>query len=349
MKYQPLLSVTVVSLVVGTGTWMLPAQAQQSPGGGAANPQVQVPQVARSGNQLTSGATPAVPTAAAVPMAPQWIPLAADHQQYLDQLLGYWEHKSSLTKRYRCTFKRWEYDATFGPKDVAKTYSEGVIKYAAPDKGLFRVDKVLEYQAPKNPGDQPTWEPPREATSDFDHWICDGEFVYQMDQQNKKLVQNQLPPEVQGQAIGRGPLPFLFNAKADDIKQRFWLRVVTPRDTKGEYWLEAVPKTREDAANFKMITIIIDEADYLPKAMVLYDPNSTTGAALSRTTFQFNNREVNFSVLAEQLNLFHREFYQPKLPVGWKREVNPVQRAPLPPQDAAVGRASGPEATPVQR
>ncbi len=88
-------------------------------------------------------------TAAPAPMAPNWIPLTPNHQQYLDQLLAYWEHKSSQTNRYRCTFKRWEYDPVFGPKDTFKTYSEGVIKYSAPDKGLFRVDTLLEYQAPK--------------------------------------------------------------------------------------------------------------------------------------------------------------------------------------------------------
>ena len=97
-------------------------------------------------------------TAAPAPMAPNWIPLAPNHQQYLDQLLTFWEQKSSQTNRYRCTFKRWEYDPVFGPKDTFKTYSEGVIKYSAPDKGLFRVDTLLEYQAPRNPGDKPTYD-----------------------------------------------------------------------------------------------------------------------------------------------------------------------------------------------
>jgi TIGR03009 family protein len=278
-------------------------------------------------------------------MAPKWIPLAPNHQEYLDKLLAYWEHKSSQTNRYKCSFKRWEYDPVFGPKDTFKIYSEGVIKYSAPDKGLFRVDKLLEYQAPKNPGEQPTYQPPKEPTSSLDHWICDGQNVYQFDQRQKKLVQNELPPEVRGQAIGKGPLPFLFNAKSDDIKQRFWLHVITPEGTKGEYWLEAVPKTQEDAANFKMIHIIIDEADYLPKAMVLFDTSYIAGTRPSRTTFQFNDREVNFSVLAEQLNLFHREFYEPKVPAGWTREVNRVSQTPLPAQGSAVGAAPTADAT----
>ena len=48
---------------------------------------------------------------------------------------------------------------------------------------------------------------------------------------------------------------------------------------------------------------------------------------------------MNFSVLAEQLNLFHREFYEPKLPTGWTREVIPAGQASAP-QDLSAGRSA---------
>jgi TIGR03009 family protein len=341
MKCQQVLSAIVFGLTMGIPSAMMPAFAQQPGGGAAFGPQQQV---ARGGQRMAPGTGPARGATALAPMAPTWIPLTPTHQAYLEQILAYWEQKSSQTDRYRCTFKRWEYDPVFGPKDTFKIYSEGVIKYSSPDKGLFRVDKLLEYQAPKESGGPPTYEAPREQTGSYDHWICDGTYIYQFDQAQKKLVQNELPPEVRGQAIARGPLPFLFNAKAEDIKQRFWLQVITPNNVQGEYWLEAVPKTQEDAASFKMIHVIIDEADYLPKAMVLFDTSYVPGSRPSRTTFQFNDREVNFSILAEQLNLFHREFYEPKLPAGWTRELNKAGSAPLPPPSTAVGSvpANGP-------
>ena len=115
--------------------------------------------------------------------------------------------KSSQTNRYRCTFKRWEYDPVFGPKEAAKTYSEGVIKYSAPDKGLFRVDTLLEYQAPKNPGGQPTYGAPEEHTGSYDHWICDGTSVYEFDHRQKKLMQYELAAGSAGAAIGKAPSP----------------------------------------------------------------------------------------------------------------------------------------------
>ena len=40
-------------------------------------------------------------------------------------------------------------------------------------------------------------------------------------------------PEMQGQSIGDGPLPFLFGAKADTMKSRYWIREITPNRQHG--------------------------------------------------------------------------------------------------------------------
>jgi len=272
-------------------------------------------------------------------MAPSWIPLNPKQQEYLDQLLDYWEFKSSQVKRYRCKFQRWEYDPVFGPGGgKAKTYSEGIIKYSAPDKGLFRVENMLQYQPPREAGG--TEYVPADKTL-FEHWICDGQWVYQMDYPRERLVQTQLPPEMRGKAIGKGPLPFLFNAKAGDIKRRFWIHVITPPTATGEYWLEAVPRTQEDAGNFKKIHVIISEKDFLPQAMVLFDQSTGANSDPPHTTYRFVDREVNFSILAEKLNLFHREFYEPAVPPGWTKDVRPWNQPAVP-----QGRAAAASPTP---
>ncbi len=280
-------------------------------------PVQQYPRLAREPG--SNGPGRPAPQRPIAPAQPTWIPLNPTHTAYVDKVLGYWEYKSSQTKRYRCTFKRFEYDPVFGPPEKANTYSEGVVKYSAPDKGLFRVDRQLQYQAPRNAGEEPTYV---ESKGQGEHWICDGHWIYSFDQGRKKLLQSELPPEMRGKAIANGPLPFLFNAKADEIKQRFWVRVVTPPEMKSEYWLEAVPKKQEDAASFKMVHVIIDAADYLPKAMVIYDRNYIQGKRPTRTSFQFEKREVNFSILVDQLNPFHREFHEPSVPSGWVKEIH---------------------------
>ncbi len=312
-----------------------PLHAQQPQG-----PQAVVARSPANGN-VPRASTPIVQSKIE-PRVPDWIPLNARHQEYLDQVLGYWEKKSDQIKRYRCTFKRWEYDPVFGPKDTYRTYAEGVIKYAAPDKGLYRVEKVKQYQPPAERGGQPQY--PEAGDMLKEHWVCDGQSIFEFDYTQKHLVQRQLPPDMRGKAIGKGPLPFLFNANVSDIKRRFWLHIITPPSAKGEYWLEAIPKTQEDAANFTMVHVIIDESDYLPKAMVLFDGEVKRGASpASRTSFRFEHREVNFSILAQQLNLFHREFYEPKTMTGWTKIVEKWNQPAIPQQQPGPGNRTANE------
>jgi len=118
--------------------------------------------------------------------------------------------------------------------------------------------------------------------------------------------------------------------------------------------LEAVPRTQEDAANFQLAQVVIDATDFLPKAMVLYGrvlrPPTKPGQPPQplppppKTSFQFEKREVNFSVLAQQLNLFHREFYEPSVPNGWSKVVEKYQAQPAAPAGPAA-RAATPGAT----
>ena len=203
---------------------------------------------------------------------------------------------------------------------------------------------MLTYQAATEPRGKPRYVESSHTTGE--HWLCDGNSVFEMDHQRKRLVQTELPPEMRGEAIRNGPLPFLFGAKKDEIKQRYWVRVITPSDVKGEYWLEAYPKNREDGANFKMVHIILDEKDYLPKGLVLFDRSFIAGRHPARTTFSFENRETNWNTLAQQLNIFNRNFYQPNVPRGWEKIVNKYRparssQAPVPPREAARDNRQG--------
>ena len=270
---------------------------------------------------------------------PPFGPLPPEHEKYLDQILEYWEFSSSKIERYRCRFHRWEYDPVFGPRDTYKTLSEGVIKYAAPDKGLFQVERMRHYSPPEREGGESKYVERPNEHGEF--WICDGQSVFEFDYANETLKERELPPELRGKAIVDGPLPFLFGAKAESIKQRYWVRVVTPREAEGEYWLEAYPKTRHDAANYKKVEVIIDERDFLPKALQIYDVNYDVRTHPSRTVLSFENREINWREAADldPLKLFTREFHRPSTPRGWKKVVIPYDEEP--PPDSSASRGGG--------
>jgi len=279
-------------------------------------------------------ANPAPPAVASAPFPP----MTAQEQKFLDEVLGYWEQRSKAVERYRCTFRRWDYDPVFGPQNTFKTYSEGTIKYSAPDKGMYKVEKILHWSPPAQPGEKPNFvQRPDEAG---EHWICDGLSVFEHDYKSKQLVQRELPPQMRGKAIADGPLPFLFGAEAAKVKQRYWIHPLpVPADVKGEYWLEAYPKWRQDAVNYQKVHVIIAQDDFLPKGLVIFDRNFNPVRNPARSTFTFESREVNWSVALQQLNIFNREFYEPKPPFGWKKVV---EKYDLPPEaqdfaPAAVG------------
>ena len=94
-----------------------------------------------------------------------------------------------------------------------------LLKYAAPDKGLFRVLYTKNARTA-------SWAASEEDRAD--HWICDGKSVFQYIPKQKQLVEHKLPPELQGKAIVDSPLPFLFGTEAQKIRQRYFIRIIAP-------------------------------------------------------------------------------------------------------------------------
>ncbi len=131
------------------------------------------------------------------------------------------------------------------------------------------------------------------------------------DYQQRCVIQRRLPPELQGKNITDGPLPFIFGARADQLKQRYWMRIVTPADAKNQIWLEVYPKFQADAANFRRVDIILSTDTMLPYALQLHDPGGQ-----SRVVYQFPPE--NMAVNAKNLRDIFEDPFSPRVPRGWK-------------------------------
>jgi TIGR03009 family protein len=250
------------------------------------------PRTAARGNQPAGNAAPAVPGAAAARPGPRPpFELTESQQQLLDQILLRWETQSDKVKTFKCGFRRWEYNPTFGPEKFEYLMSEsrGDIKYAAPDRGEFHVTEFKEYENAKK--DYVV------RTEGLEHWVCNGKAIFEFNRAKQRLIERPLPPDLQGKAISEGPLPFIFGAKADQLKRRYWMRDVTPKEQIGkEIWLEAVPKFQQDAANFQRATVILAEPDFMPAALQIIPPgaaNKNPKAQPANTAYQFVEGKVN--------------------------------------------------------
>ncbi len=234
-------------------------------------------------------------------------------------MLKAWERESAKVQTLRCKLVLWEYDTVFNKKTVR----EGELKYKAPDHGLYRMQDA----AGRN------W---------VEHWMCDGQAIYQYNYAEKKLVQRNVPPELRGKAIADGPLPFLFGADANKLLARYYMRVVTPENSlQDQVWIEAYPKKQADAANFQRATVILRRQDLVPFAIELYMPNGKT-----RTVHQFDSPVVNEKW---SLELLKGDPFAPYVPRGWTKIIDPeiVQGPPRGPQRITPPmRATNPAAAP---
>ena len=232
--------------------------------------------------------------------------LSPEQQAALDQLLAAWESRNAAVRTWSCTFHKWEYNA-WSPADangerLAFAESTGELKYAAPDKGLFRVKETKQ------------WIPEARryevrGGDTGEHWVCNGESVYEFRHSERQLRETKLPPEMRGKAISDGPLPFVFGAKADTLRKRYWMRIVTPPDVRDQIWLESLPRFQADAANFSKVELILQARDLMPFAIQIYKPGGQ-----DRDVFQFDPRT---NLIDKGLDMI-RDFAKPMTPFGYK-------------------------------
>ena len=265
----------------------------QQPSGAAAQPdqpvRPQIPVLIQRPRQLAAEQPPSAPQ-------PPFT-LTAQEESQVDQVLKQWEQRNQDVKTFDCDFKRWIYDTVFGPADKAKFVESGVIQYAAPDRGKFFVERA-EKDGKESPIDD----------ARADHWICDGKSIFEYSPQKKQVIEHKLPPEVQGKAIANSPLPFLFGAEAKNLKQRYFIRIITPPDEKNQIWLEAYPRLQQGAANFHHAVFIVKSEGMSPYALKLVQPNGK-----DYTTYQFYN-----IVLNDPLRLFKGDPFRAYVPLGWQ-------------------------------
>jgi TIGR03009 family protein len=281
------------------------------------------------------------------PLAPPFPALNADEQRRLSGLLGYWETQSNKVRTFSCQFSRMSYDSVFGPPDKPLWIAQGEIRYASPDKGEFRVERVAKYEAPEKEGGKPEYQ--WQETEAREHWICDGNSVFELNAAEKQLIERRLPAEMRGKDIADGPLPFIFGATRAKIDARYWVREVPPPpERRGEYCLEAYPKRREDAGSFQRVRLILDASSFLPVAMEVFPPMFDGKNNLSREVYTFKDPQVN--TITQRTGQFLHQFISPRVPRGWKKIVQDFDQGGPPdvPQAAQrlQHRAPGPPQNP---
>jgi TIGR03009 family protein len=292
-------------------------------------------------NTAPQNAGPAQPGAAGQPPAQggqqgeaqPWVQapfvLNVQEQNNIDLVLRQWQQTGAQVKTFECDFTVWTYNAAFGPgPDKPMRTENGVLRYATPDKGMYKIE-----------------------SEGGEHWLCDGKAIFEFRSSTKQLIENRLPPQLQGKAIADGPLPFVFGVDAEKLKQRYWIRIITPQGATGQIWLQAFPRTRQDAANFDRVEIILSDKTLLPEGLQLVEPQGK-----NRKAYAFANLKVNNPVHIAKGWIGW--FVAPQTPIGWERIVNDPSVTPQggsppgvvgPPGQPPMNQAQRPNGAGVQQ
>ncbi len=270
------------------------------------DPRLQDPRAQGQGGMLPVAGPPIAgppiqgpPLRNAPPQAP--FVLSPPEAKALENLLTDWEKRNKEIHVLESDFYRWKYDAVFGNGNPPPP-EKGILKFAAPDKGLMKI----EAKDPKQ----------------SEQWVCDGKSIYHFDYPAKLVTEYVMPPELQGKGIGDGPLPFVFGIEAQKLKQRYFMRIITPRNVQNEVWLEAYPRYQQQAAEFSRVEVILQISGptkaLLPYAIQVFSPNGK-----DHTVYQLQNPSINPSILREVLA---GHWWEPSIPYDWKKKTE------LPPQ-----------------
>ena len=263
-------------------------------------------------NAAAPGADPAGQNPAARPQPQPPFVLSPQEEAQLNQVLQAWEQRGQEVHKFDCKFTRFRYDPVWGKRDEngqpIPFKDMGDIHYAAPDKGSFHIPD----------GDRQ------------ERWICDGKAIFQYDFRKKQVLEYRLPPELQGKAISDGPLPFLFGSTANQLRQRYYLKMTQVDQAKKEIWLLALPRFQRDAANFSQAEIILSFPSMQPAALQLFQPNKV------RDVYVLADSGVNKT----DLRRIFEDVFNARVPMGWQKVVEDTasgkpQNGPMGPRPPA--------------
>lgn len=253
------------------------------------------------------------PTSLALPA----FQLPPAEQQALDRLLIDWQNAGEKIRNFKADFMLREYEA--GNLKDPVSVGKGYVSYQKPDKGEFNVvEKRLRNKAPKNQAE--LWLPPQPG----EHFVCTGAELIEVQHplqpgQKGKVIIRPIPKELQGRMIVFGPMPFVFGMKADDLKDRYSIRVVTkPAEVDRVVELQVRPQWSNDVQNYREVFVRLDKQTLDPQAVKLEHPNGTV------TTYVFSEIQKPNAVTA----LFKDMFKAPSVPRNYERVVEEPAAAP---------------------
>ncbi len=169
----------------------------------------------------------------------------------------------------------------------------------------------------------------KRATTRFETIVCGQNDVWQYLHESRQILIYPLAKGERQRALDEGPLPFLFNMKAQEAEQRYEMFYVG--ENQKYYAVKVFPRLQEDKQTFKSAFIYLDKKFLLPARIVLVTPEG-------RSTRDFTLEVINPNAEVNPA------FFKGGVFKNWKVVKNPA--AGIAQQGQAAAPAGGAAAMP---
>ncbi len=179
----------------------------------------------------------------------------------MEQLLNLWAQQSTRLKTLDVKIKQ--------VAKVSEAWGNGEVHYDG--RALFKAPNLawIDFQEVVTDEKQGKKLVPHERIictgKDVWHYVCKAQqiYIYPLGKQNRE------------RALQEGPLPFLFNFRAEEAKVRY--RMTLLKEDKDSYVIGILPNEDIDKESFSKAFIRLDRKWLLPTQVVLYPVDEKTG------------------------------------------------------------------------
>jgi TIGR03009 family protein len=202
----------------------------------------------------------------------------------MDVLLQKWERQSSLLKTLDVTILRIDDAPAWGDRE----YYEGRALFKSPNLAFIDFSKIKlddQKKPMRDPRKKNGW-----VSTPYERIVCTGNEVWQYTSDTQQIFVFPLGADEQKKAVEEGPLPFLFNMRADDARKRYQMTLMT-EDEKG-YGVRIKPKLKEDKDSFSVAFVNLDRKYLLPLRILMISPDGKSSKDF-RLGPMYPNRPVN--------------------------------------------------------
>ena len=159
--------------------------------------------------------------------------MTREQEALLDQFLLRWEEFGKQIKRVACEVQIKEHDGgvflrNTGNSKIPLSHTWGKFKFIAPNKLLYHVEGEYVYQPGASSDDEPKMEF-KKGSGEL-KYVCDGKSWAEYDFRNRIVNVYPIPEDQWNMDLSMdGPFPLFFIANAKNLKNRFYMNLVTPK------------------------------------------------------------------------------------------------------------------------